>query len=64
MLKIVCALRGDMITNRNQSQISVNLETPLMIDVTVRIDAHLREEAPVRTEAPAQSYDGEAFAQK
>ena len=52
MLEVVCALFGHMSTNRNQSQISVNLEDPVLID------------APVRIEAPVQSYEGKALAQK
>ena len=53
-----------MSTNRNQFQISVNLEAPVMIDASVKIDAPVREEVLVRTKAPVQSYDGEALAQK
>ena len=64
MLEVVCALLGDMSTNRNQSQISVNLEAPVKIDAPVRIDAPVKEETLVRIEAPVQSYYGEALAQK
>ena len=64
MLEVVCALLGDMSTNRNQSQIFVNLEAPVMMDAPVRIDAPVREDAFVRIEAPVQSYGEAALAQK
>ena len=55
MLEVVCALLGNMSTNRNQSQISVNLEALVMIDAPVRIDAPVSEEARVRIEAHVQT---------
>ena len=64
MLEVVCALFGHMSTNRNQSQIFVNLEALVMIDAPVRINGPVKEEASVRIEASVQSYDGKALAQK